>query len=345
MNPISPGDLLTDTARAFRALRTLEKFAVARVLTPNGPFQLQIIPSAGNCYFDLRGLSPTGRNDSPVLPPGPDGWVLFSDNTDPSGYRWVDLGTEFSTWVSRAETAGGTFTTNSKPIAAKLLRGIRESTYNSKIKYLLPFLGSNLATACIPLRDTFAVGAAINTGFVAADFSESTGLQGGAGRLDTQLTPAQIGTSSNGGLGFWATAVGGGSFCDIGMLSGFAGGRAYLLFTSTTLQRFAWGEWDPWAITYTHTLSPGHYYGQRSSNTDRRIFFNGTQQGISTTAGSDTGGMSDFRIEVLGQSSFGGTYSTDRAGAAYMTDGTMTPTEIAAFHTLLQTTLITPLGR
>jgi hypothetical protein len=300
--------------------------------------------------FDIRSLTPGGEPAASgvSLPPAAgSGYVLFANPDAQYGVEWVDLGTELATWVSAATAAGGTFTASSKPIAAKLLRGIREASYDSKIKYLAPFLGGNLATARVPLRDSLGVGIATNVGFAEGDFSETTGLQGsGSGKyLDSLIKPSQLGTTSNGGLGWWETNfTGTGNVEPIGSY-GAGGINRYVIDLRSTATFFSWGDVSNRA-TVSVTATNSHYYGQRDSATSRALYKDGVS--IATSAVSDaSGGSSDNNIVLCGsnEAEFGVAPWPGRGAVAYLTDGTMTAGEITAFHTLLDETLITPLGR
>jgi hypothetical protein len=109
----------------------------------------------------------------------------IAGNFDPMNFVnpfWAgdSLDPETIVWRDRAIAAGGTFEADSITIADALIKAIKASTFNDKIKYLIPYLGGNLATARVPLRDSLNVGIAgnLNSAFVDGDFSQSTGLQG-----------------------------------------------------------------------------------------------------------------------------------------------------------------------
>jgi hypothetical protein len=351
MSDFSPGDLLADPARAGRAFEFLDKLSRARIALPGGrEYPLQIIPGARNSVFDIRGLSANGVANSIVFPPGTDGYVLFSDSSDPTGFTWVDLGTELTTWIARVEAAGGTFTLRSKGIAAKLLRGIREATYNSKIVSLWPFLGGNIPAACVPIRDRLGVGSAVNHNFINADFTETSGLQGNGTTkyLDAQVTPADLGVGNNGGMGWWEANFQGSSVKvqPMGCYgSGGANQMRYVIDLRTTLTRGSWGNIANGA-SVSVTATNSHYYVQRSSATSRTFYKDGALVATNTTSDS-AANSSDNSILLCGADEGNGGIVPwpGRGACTYFTDGTMTSGEIAAFHTLLDETLVTPLGR
>jgi hypothetical protein len=341
---ITGSDFWRNPARIAHALDVLEKWQHARIRLPGRDVTLQHLPSAGNAYFDLRHLTATGASSSSIFPVSPgEGYVLFSDDTTPTGYVWVDLGTELTTWIARVEAAGGTFT-------VRLLRGIREATYNSKIVALWPFLGTNIPAACVPIRDSLGIVSAFNHNFVDADFSETTGLQGNGTTkyLDSLVTPADLGTTNNGGMGWWEKNFQG-SGVNVQPMgcygTGVANQMRYVIDLRTTLTRGSWGNIANGA-SVSVTATNSHYYVQRSSATSRTFYKDGSLVATNTTS-DVAASSSDNNILICGADEGNGGIVPwpGRGACAYFTDGTMTTGEIADFHTLLDETLITALGR
>jgi len=259
-----------------------------------------------------------------------------SENLDP----------ETLTWRSRVNAAGGTFETNSVALADALIVQLKTKSYESKIKYLLPLLGSNLAAARVPLRDTLGVGIATNTNFVDANFSQATGLQGnGTSRyLDLLIKPSQLGTGSNGGIGYWEKSV---SFSGTGVepigVYGVAASTRFVIDLRSAVRNFRWGTASNGAGDTT-AAGNGHYYGQRSSATLRRLYFNGSTLASNTTSDA-AAGTAEFNIRLLGCYTGSSTYWAGRCAVAYLTDGTLSDADAADLHTLLTDYLITPTGR
>lgn len=252
------------------------------------------------------------------------------------------LDPETIVWRDRAIAAGGTFGARSIAWADALIVAVKAASFNAKIKYLLPLLGGNLATARVPLRDSLAVGIATNNGFVNADFSESTGLQGNnADTLDTLVDVHAIGTSDNGGMGYWERNV------PAGVQSECIGARVpatrlwQIVLDSVTPRELAyWGN-VPGSFNTSTMPSNSHYYLQRASATDRILYRNGVNVASSVVNDATMTGAATFFVMGV-DTSFPG---EGRCGVAYLTDGTLTAAEIAALHTLLQTYLIGPTGR
>ena len=267
--------------------------------------------------------------------------------TQLSGFGGAAIDPEVAKWRARVTAAGGTLASNSVTIAANLMAELRRKSYNQKIVYLLPLLGTNLAAAIVPLRDKFNVSSPANINFVDADFSQSTGLQGNGSNkaLDLRLKPSQLGTGSNGGLGYWETNVnftGSSDNTPIGCRDS-ATTHLYQLELYSANSGFYWGLVAN-GYTVAGSAANGDYYGQRSSATDRRLFIGGSPSGSNTSSDSATG-VGDRNIYLMGRNYSSPTYWKGRCAVAYLTDGTLTDAEVSDLHSLLQNYLITPTGR
>lgn len=285
------------------------------------------------------------------------GYLRASDNAVllvAPGREDDKLDPETEVWISRARQAGGTFLYNSVSIADRLIKAIKASSFNSRIKYLLPFLGGNLATAIVPLRDTFGVGIATNNNFANSDFSQSTGLQGNGSTkyLESGIVPAVLGgLTNNGGLGWWENNYNSaGNVEPIGTYTVVAGPieQRFVIDLRTTVRAFRWGDPGNGAQD-GGAASNGHFYGQRSSPTRRTVFFQGSLLASNSTPDT-AANSSQHQIIVCGVASRSGlSYVIQpwqgRAACAYMTDGGMTNGEISAFHSLLSSKLISATGR
>ena len=256
---------------------------------------------------------------------------------------------EVDIWESRVAAAGGTLGVNSLSIASDLIDALVAETYGEAVKYLLPLLGSNLAAARVPLRDSLGVGIAGNSGFVDGDFTEATGLANSteaAKRLDTLINPSQLGAGNNGGIGFWEVNWGAGTGVEpMGMYTNLVTGNRAAIDMRTTQETFRWGAPANYTGILT-TASNGHLYGQRSSATARKIYKDGTQSGSTNTTSDPGTDLQERTIYIMGVNHPSGTtYWKGRCAVAYMTDGTLSDSDASALHTLLGTYLITPTGR
>jgi len=257
---------------------------------------------------------------------------------------------ETDTWLAAISSAGGTVSEASTIVANRLIRAIKGATWGSKIKYLLPLLGDNLAAALQPLRDTLGAGAPANANFANADFSESTGLQGNGTNKRLTLTgfsAASLGTGGNGGLGWWennppaaSTTVLMGNY----RTSTTAG---FILYSSSGASAFRWGTAGNSANAGPgYTANPSaHYYGQRSSATSRFLYLNGSA--VDSDANSDAAtGTGERTLTFFGaQNASDNFFWGGRAACIYLTDGTLTSDQVAELYEILQAHLITPMGR
>lgn len=342
LDPAEFARLREDIAFA-RALRKL------RVISPSGEIPIYYQPGALNALLDLRSLTPTGAPPALQLPDAA-GYTDAYLTTDGATLSWVQLDPETITWRDAITAAGGTFAARSILIADRLIKAIKAESFTTGIKYLLPLLGGDLTAARMPLRDSLGVGIAGNTGFTDADFSQSTGLQGdGSSKyLDSHITPGQLGASDNAGLGWWENNYPGvGNVEPMGAYKqNNTPDNRFSLDLRTFIEVFGWGTVGSGAAS-GGGAGNHHYYGQRASGTDRRIFKNGTQVGATSTSVTSTAGSTDNTIILSGCNTgvSGIAPWPGRCAVTYMTDGTLTAGEIAAFHTLLQTYLIAPTGR
>lgn len=254
------------------------------------------------------------------------------------------LHAETIAWRDYAISFGGTFLSTSIIRANNLIVALNATAYNSKILYMLPFLGGNLATARVPLRRLGGLGGsgaaiATNNNFVEADFSEATGLQanGTTKYLDTAITTNMLRPGTDfGGMGFWERnqQSDGQNAC---------GARATQLWriyydTSTPRTLFNWPSGNP--PTYGASGN-NHIYLQSFNAALCTGYVNGALVSTQTTNTGSSTGSPNFMVCAVDASFLGKV----RAGVFYLTDGTMTDAEIAAFHSLLQTYLITATGR
>lgn len=343
--------LIGDLVALRKDLRFVRALRGAKFLTTSGEIPIVYSPQAGNTTIDLRALSASGTvtgGDIPSVAGAGDSYLA----TNGAVAFWQTYTTETDTWCNAIIAAGGTLAAGSRVIADTLIRAIQVSGFSSKIVYMLPLLGGNLAAARVPLRDSLAVGIAGNTAFVNGDFSQATGLQGnGTSKyLNLLVKPSQLGATNNGGMGYWENNInfGGTSVEPMGCYEISGSGNRFTLDLRTTLRRYNWSNAANGAITATPATN-GHFYGQRSGATSRELFFNGVSLATDTTNDA-AGGASDLEIRLVGcQTTSGATqipqFWAGRCAVGYMTDGTLTAGEVASLHTIFQTYLMGPTGR
>lgn len=243
---------------------------------------------------------------------------------------------EAALWKSRVNTAGGGLEWNSMAIANTLVRRLRAKSYYSKIKYMLPLLGRGINAARVPLIDRLNVGAATNNNFVDADFNQATGLVGNGStkRFDCLFIASSLGSSNNGGMGYWS------------LNSGATGGW---LIGSHTADIFGinlgssevayWGN----ATNQINTGNPSttsHYYSQRNSS-NLTLYKSGGQ--IAQTAGATV--IADINANINFMAIDASFFTNGTGGLGYFTDGTLTGDEIYDLHLTLSSSLMGPTGR
>jgi hypothetical protein len=267
--------------------------------------------------------------------------------------RGPDLHADTKAWLAAATAAGGTMLPDSIAIADRLARALAASTFTDKIVWFLPLLGANLNAALTPLRDSLGVGNPTAYSLTDSDFAQPRGLQGdGSSKyLDTLIKPSDLGSGSNGGLGWWETNfVAGTAPAPIGMVYNPGDGtRAYRLVLTATRESFDWNQdlAGRFAIT-TGPAGNGHYYGQRSTATFRTLYKNGIFL-ASSSVSDPADGISYQTMAMLGEYTSnvvpGPRYWPGRCGCAYMTTGTLSTIEIADLHAIIRSRLIVPTGR
>jgi hypothetical protein len=267
-----------------------------------------------------------------------------------------DLHPETRAWRASALAADGTFGADSLRLADRLVRGLNAATYNSKVVWLVPFLGANLAAAITPLRDSLGAGRPLSYKFSDGDFDQARGLQsdGASKYLDTRIQPYQLGPASNanGGLGWWELEV---DFTGLSApMLGYAynpgdGTRGFYLHRNSTLRRFGWNQdLAGYFASNSSAGVNGHYYGQRSAANRRTLYIDAVLDASSASSdpaiGNDQGSIWAFGYNSTNVAPPPRLCKT-RCGVAYMTTGDLTTTEIAQFHALLRDTLLRPTGR
>ncbi len=269
----------------------------------------------------------------------------------------IPLQAETETWKAGVIAGSGTFESDSIAIADALVVALKAEAYYSKIIYLLPFLGSNMNAAKMPLIDTLAKGIAGNTGFVDADFSQATGLQLAPTKfLASGHIVSDLNASALGGLGTWelnATRTHASN-----TINNHIVGAAYQAAGSVVAQ-FSLQLYPTIDVIYRGLNASsewalggpsigGFHYGQRSSSTLVRLFRNSGVVASNTNAYVGSANL-ETQAFTIGRMNNGVTdpnlKANGRIGLILMTDGTLSDANVSALYTLLGTYLITPTGR
>lgn len=263
---------------------------------------------------------------------------------------------QFETLVywGRIIALGGTITTADLEIADEFVVQWKASGIGGKLRYVMPLLGEDWAAGIVPLIDRGPWGVLVDAGsspFVDADFGRETGLVGGANKLlATPFTLTDLAGGANGGWGFYVLNQDNGGTAG-GMIGTYwdAGNNVlYGMSDNGTDAVFRYGSVPvPTPTTYTWPgTAPTRYniYGQRLSQTDRRLFIDGAK--VATSTGSDNNGASSSTLRVMGDTLSGGVRSwAGTLGIAYWTNGALTDSEVSDLNDLIEDYLITPSGK
>lgn len=267
--------------------------------------------------------------------------------------RWLNhhrtLTPAVQAWAKGVIDAEGTYSDESVRLADRLDRALVDGGFYSKIVYSLPFFGAgndNLRCAFQPLHNTLSAAYPTNGGpFVGStDHAETNGLNSPSGGkyIDTHITPSQLGTSNNGGIGYWALDVSfAGSTTEVVGCYGAGGASRFVLDLRTSRRFFSWGSAANLTDPFTASV-PGFHYGQRSSATLRELFIDGIS--VSSNSASDAAaGASDQSLIVMGANTSG--TCIGRCGFFIMTDGTLTSTHVSDLDYIVRNYLMRKTGR
>lgn len=329
----SLSDLIRNPQRVREILRMLDALEKLEVIV--GGKRGAIRFSGGNAVVSLDN---SGIATSPA--PTPSGPTLHPETI---------------IWRDRAIDAGGTFNADSIAIADALIRAVNAAPFNDKIIYLLPFLGGNLATARVPLRDRLNVGISTNFNFIEADFTEATGLQGdGVNKaIDILFAPDDVEQYTGLraiGYGWWETNVLNALASNAYVMGSHDGSQNQVVFRS----QVTGGVWDFQAGYFTGPVvssasrGRGNHYAQKLSATDRKLFLDAAQEDSDATSDNTALGSQHIALFAFRDIPPNGgirEHYAGRCGVAYVTSGQLTDQEVADLDSLLRTYLMMPTGR
>ena len=244
-------------------------------------------------------------------------------------------------WHIRNRNAGSGVTRKTADVLQAFAEAADSASYASKIKLILPMVGTNLLSARLPYRDSVNAGHVqnVSSNFVDADFSENTGLQGnGAGKVlwCNGYDLGALSGTTNGGFGFWETNI---SLVSPGHCYGARSASLFTCYLDYPTPRILiyWGTGNK---NYAG-LVPGnnHYYIQFTTSGGMRFFINGALY--------DTDGTNNFQnsghFHICGiDGSFTG---PTRCGLYYLTNGALTDADVANWHEILKHKLILATGK
>lgn len=252
-------------------------------------------------------------------------------------------------WEAGIVGAGGSVTTQEKDWADALIRAIIAKSYGSKIKYLLPFLGTNIKAHRMPLRDSFSVGMATLRGaspFVDADCTNN-GIDNPTekdAQLDT-LVPINW-NAANGhimGLGWYERNIGLGSGVEPCGAYNSGASKRFVLDLRSSLRYVRFGNPSLNLSGTTSAAVSGDYYGQNTTGNVLQLYRDGSTDGAAGTGDSSL--IDSSTIYAMGVNAPPVNTWKGRGGCFLITDGTISGSDVSDLHTLIGTYLITPTGR
>jgi len=251
-------------------------------------------------------------------------------------------------WLGGSEKSGATYTDTEKAAIADFLGALSGKSYRTKVKYVLPFFGNDITTQLYPIYDINFYGPPTNANFVDADGTTLQGLKGnGSSKILTlPFRFNNLGGFTNFGMGVWfndwdtAGTAGG----NIGSMWNGGVTQVYGTAVSGANIDFQAGAFANVARLAGTGEDNRDYYGQKFSDTSRKIFRDGVLLNENVT--NDTSSDMAFAFPYLFGDNLGGTrYNSSSLHCAYYTNGLLTDPEVADLHSLIQTYLITAVGR
>lgn len=220
-----------------------------------------------------------------------------------------------------------------------LVKILKTMTPYQKIVAVWAMTGAAAPGFRVPLIDTANKGA--GSGLNDGALDQANGVTGSGSGIDTLYKPSDLNTGGvfTGGVGYWENNRG--SVADGGPFyteSGASSERYGFDFRSTTAF-FWWGSPGAGGISSGSNPTNGHYYGQCSANTAREFWKNGSSLGTNTNNHDATPSGAENKLAIFNQG--GGSYTwAGRSPVAYLTNGTLTSTEVTAMHNALDFWLI-----
>ncbi len=245
---------------------------------------------------------------------------------------------ETTAWKNRVIALGGTTTIAAESAVDAFFVAIKPTTYWSKLKLLHLFAGtSTISSAMAPLKHPSGT-AATNSGFGAGSYTNtgsSAGIQGdGSNYIDHNYSLYANSPGSSAAIGTYSKTDGGYDVYDVG----------HVVNSNASLEiSMRWSNGNFYADIFdaingrVSASSPGGAgFGivSRTSETDARYYFNGTQYGINTTTVDPMPSALNSFYSFAGGSGFG--VSPRKLVFSFASDG-ITPTEVSSFTSAVST--------
>jgi hypothetical protein len=249
-----------------------------------------------------------------------------------------------STLIALGELSanGGSWTESEEAAINTFLTALETKSYAFNVKYILPFVGEDMASTLIPILDRSGFGLPTNTAFVDADASTATGLQGdGSSKILTMpFRYSELGGNPGGGFrwgcGVWGNVWndGGTAGAAINWMWNTGNTQLYGVQPGAAAQQFHSGTLGNDANGAETRANNENWYGQANGNANRRLFLDGAFIGNNTNVVTDTN-CGEFFPYLFGDNLGGTRYNASSVFLAYYTDGLMSDLDVADFHSLL----------
>lgn len=268
-----------------------------------------------------------------------------------TGVAPVSITTRYSEtllWEARVLGNGGTYQTADLDACDYLIAQLIAQGLRTKNFYLPPFLGTNIDAAMCPLIDSKLFGImdkdAYSTPFVDADFSRTTGLQGGAGKLIALPFSPNLIDLNSGKMGIGADVLEADN-------SGDAGSRISNYISDSNAYFFGLNGGDNGSYSFNYgftgsahsVASSGgssstafHVACAARSLTDRELYLDGVSL-ATNTASATWSQANDQQMPLMGDFQMGSPGAWHgRLGLAYYNAGTMSDADHAAMQTVIE---------
>lgn len=249
---------------------------------------------------------------------------------------YFDPNDEATSWADHAVVHnGGTVSAATKGYASTFIAAIKTAGIRSKILRLNLYAGDQLAACLTPIIRDVGGFFDVNTGFVAGDYSEATGLTGNTANtkyLNTMVIPSEHLLLNDVHIGFYNRTASGEAKIPIGVSNVGGTEVTYCLCGYSGLSYWnAWGSASQ--INVADVNGRGFYCGVRDAS-EKRLY----KAGTSIVSGVVlTGALPSLPIYVHCYNLNGAASdSTLRNLAGYTIGKALTGAEVTAFHNALQ---------
>lgn len=277
--------------------------------------------------------------------PDSSGTFALTDILNRAGLTPTTFDAETSSWISRAEIAGGVVSINTRFAIQQFVASLKSASLWTKLQEIGVFAGSNLSSALVKLKYVTAPNL-VNSNFVAADYTETTGLAGDgtSKRLDTGYNLlSNLPDFSHMSFYTREATTGGSNRTMIGGLGPSATDQ-YTIISLSGNNDSTGRLGQQIQVQVAGSAIAAHYMVSRQSLTDLRLYRNGVQLGSTTVTATTLvkPNINPFLWAYNANGSAGGWMIA--RGCYYSIGSALTPAEALNYYSIVQT-LQTALGR